>query len=236
MVPPFLAYYGYMHANQTLLEEAYTQCSLYRQGLQDPATKLWRHIVQGEGTSDPGLWATGNAWAAAGMLRVLATILRSPFSDQMAAQRADLQTWTDEILSAASERKAKDGLVHNYIDNTTTFEDTAGSTLLAAAAYRMANLGLSDAHVGFANQIHSTVAARYINSTGYLTHAVDPLDFGKMGTTSPEGQAFVLLMQAGYREYTASGGKDETSGATRHGAGAGVGALVVALAVAGMWW
>jgi hypothetical protein len=237
MVPPFLAYYGYMHSNQTLLQEAYNQCSLYRSGLQDPSTKLWRHIVQGTGTSDPGLWATGNAWAAAGMLRVLATILRSPYSDQMASQRADLQAWTEEIIGAASSRKAKDGLVHNYIDNTSTFEDTAGSTLFAAASYRLATLNLSTAHVDFANQIHSTVAARYINSSGYLTHAVDPLDFGKQGTSSPEGQAFVLLMQAGYRDYAASGGKDETSGAdgTRV---VGFGALGVALVAAisvGLW-
>ncbi|KAJ9103744.1 hypothetical protein QFC21_002204 [Naganishia friedmannii] len=215
MVPPFLAYYGYLHSNQTLLQEAYTQCSLYRSGLQDPSTKLWRHIAQGTGTSDPGLWATGNAWAAAGMLRVLATIIKSPYSDAMASQRADLQTWSDEIITAAKSRTAKDGLVRNYIDNTSTFEDTAGSTLLAAAAYRLATMNLTTAHVDFANQIHSTVAARHINSTGYLTGAVDPLNFGKQGTYSPEGQAFVLLMQVAYKEYIASGGNDKTSAAMR---------------------
>ncbi|KAJ9120031.1 hypothetical protein QFC22_002928 [Naganishia vaughanmartiniae] len=230
MVPPFLAYYGYMHSNQTLLQEAYTQCSLYRSGLQDPTTKLWRHIVQGTGTSDPGLWATGNAWAAAGMLRVLATIIKSPYSDQMASQRADLQAWSDEIITAAKSHKAKDGLVRNYIDNTSTFEDTAGSTLLAASAYRLATLNLTTAHVDFANQIHSTVAARHINSTGYLTGAVDPLSFGKQGTYSPEGQAFVLLMQAAYKEYIASGGEDKTSAAIRlikAGGVGGIGGVVV---------
>ncbi|GHJ83778.1 hypothetical protein NliqN6_0180 [Naganishia liquefaciens] len=237
MVPPFLAYYGYMHSNQSLLQEAYNQCSLYRAGLQDPSTKLWRHIMEGTGASDPGLWATGNAWAAAGMLRVLATIMRSPYNDQMASQRSDLQAWTEEIIEAAKSRKAKDGLVHNYIDNSSTFEDTAGSTLLAAASYRLANLGLSSSHVDFANQIHSTVAARYINSTGHLTHAVDPLNFGKQGTSSPEGQAFILLMQAGYRDYTAAGGKDDTSAAAPTRV-VGLGALGVALAAAvtlGLW-
>lgn len=170
------------------------------------------------------------------MLRVLATILHSPYSDQMASQRSDLQVWTEEIIDAAKSRKAKDGLVHNYIDNSSTFEDTAGSTLLAAASYRLATLNLSTAHVDFANQIHSTVAARYINSSGYLTHAVDPLDFGRQGTSSPEGQAFVLLMQAGYRDYTASGGKDETSAAEARVVG--LGALAVALVAAisvGLW-
>lgn len=237
MVPPFLAYYGFMHSNQSLLQEAYTQCSLYRSGLQDPSTKLWRHIMEGTGASDPGLWATGNAWAAAGMLRVLATIMRSPYNDEMASQRADLQAWTEEIIEAAKSRKAKDGLVHNYIDNSSTFEDTAGSTLLAAASYRLSTLGLSSSHVDFANQIHSTVAARYINSTGYLTHAVDPLDFGKQGTSSPEGQAFILLMQAGYRDYTAAGGKDDTSAAdaTRVVGFGALGVALVAAISAGLW-
>lgn len=232
MVPPYLAYYGYLNSNQTLLQEAYTQCSLYRSGLQDPSTKLWRHIVQGTGTSDPGLWATGNAWAAAGMLRVLATIIKSPFSDQMASQRADLQAWSDEIITAAKARTAKDGLVRNYIDNSSTFEDTAGSTLLAASAYRLATLNLTTAHVGFANQIHSTVAARHINSTGYLTGAVDPLNFGKQGTYSPEGQAFVLLMQAAYKEYIAGGGEDKTSGAVRLVQAGWVGGIGVSLVLA----
>ncbi|KAJ9091754.1 hypothetical protein QFC19_008964 [Naganishia cerealis] len=238
MVPPYLAYYGYLSSNQTLLQEAYTQCALYRSGLQDTSTNLWRHIMEGTGTADPGLWATGNAWAAAGMMRVLATIQKSPFSDQMSSQRADLQAWSEEIINAAKSRTAKDGLVRNYIDNSSTFEDTAGSTLLAAVAYRLATMNLTTAHVGFANQIHSTVAARHINSTGYLTGAVDPLSFGKQGTYSPEGQAFVLLMQAAYKDYISGGGEDKTSAATS-GKGAGwIGSVGVSLLLAlglGFW-
>lgn len=215
MVPPFISYYGFVSSNQTLLQEAYTQCSLYRSGLQDPSTKLWRHIVQGNGTSDPGLWATGNAWAAAGMMRVLATIRQSPFNDEMSDQQGDLQYWVEEILSASRDRKANNGLLHNYIDNSSTFTDTASSSLMASAALRLATMGLNDDYVEFAEQIHSTVAANHINSTGYLTGAVNPLDFGVQGTESPEGQAFVVLMQSAYKEYIDGGGKDTTSDARR---------------------
>ena len=58
-VPPFLAYYGVITENKTLLEEAYNQCSLYRDHLRDKdAGNLWKHIVEGS-YSDEGHWSTG---------------------------------------------------------------------------------------------------------------------------------------------------------------------------------
>ena len=72
MAPPFIAYFGaYDQAgNMTwLLQAAYDQCRLYRNYLQDSTTKLWKHIELGSG-EDENFWATGNGWAAAGMLRV----------------------------------------------------------------------------------------------------------------------------------------------------------------------
>ena len=57
MVPPFLAYYGVTTGNQTLLEDAYTQVSLYRSYLRD-MDNLWKHVVLGTGV-DLGHWSTG---------------------------------------------------------------------------------------------------------------------------------------------------------------------------------
>lgn len=98
MVPPFLAYYGGMTNNQTLLQAAYTQCQLYRSALRQP-NNLWAHILGGNGAHDPGMWATGNAWAAWGMARVLATIKKSSFAGQMSSQTADLGNWIGEIMT-----------------------------------------------------------------------------------------------------------------------------------------
>jgi hypothetical protein len=66
-------------------------------------TGLWRHILLGnEEMQDPGYWATGNAWAAWGMLRVLSTFMHSQtYSDRMEAQKADLKAWILEILNAS---------------------------------------------------------------------------------------------------------------------------------------
>ena len=59
MVPPFLAYYGVLTQNETLLQIAYDQCRLYRQYLvDDDAGGMWKHIVLGKNT-DSGHWSTG---------------------------------------------------------------------------------------------------------------------------------------------------------------------------------
>jgi rhamnogalacturonyl hydrolase YesR len=214
MVPPFLAFYGLQTNNQTLLQIAHDQCSLYRTALQDPSTKLWKHIIGGSGNQiaqDTGLWATGNGWAAAGMLRVAATIQRSGYASQMTTQVNDLTSWVTEIIQASSSRVTEAGLVRNYIDQKSSFPETSASSLLAYSAFRLSTMGVTSDYTGFANQIHSTVFGNHIASNGTLTGAVDPLSFAEQGTGSPEGQSFVLLMQAAYQEFRSAGGSDDTN-------------------------
>lgn len=103
MMPPFLAAYGLYTENSTLLQMAYDQIGLYRQALQyqsGPGKGLWGHIVSVvNGTSkwqDDNAWTTGEGWVTAGMLRTLASIAQSPFSEQMETQKANLVAWTKE--------------------------------------------------------------------------------------------------------------------------------------------
>jgi rhamnogalacturonyl hydrolase YesR len=104
MAPPFIAYFGAYEqgdANMTyLLQAAYDQCRLYRQYLQDNSTKLWKHIELGS-YQDNNLWATGNGWAAAGMLRVRQTISLSNVSSSFVNQQNDLLNWVEEIVKAS---------------------------------------------------------------------------------------------------------------------------------------
>jgi rhamnogalacturonyl hydrolase YesR len=100
MAPPFIAYYGALkcgHEGKSLLQTAYEQVKLYREVLFDRDVGLWRHIALGEGT-DPTHWGTGNAWAAAGALRVLATIQGSSVAESMKLQQKDLVYWVRETL------------------------------------------------------------------------------------------------------------------------------------------
>ena len=103
MAPPFIADFGGYDqggAKTSLLQAAYDQCRLYRQYLQDNSTKLWKHIELGS-YQDNNLWATGNGWAAAGMLRVLQTIRLSDVGGSFADQQTDLLNWIEEIVKAS---------------------------------------------------------------------------------------------------------------------------------------
>lgn len=97
MVPPFIAYYGVVTQNRSMVEEAYTQVKLYRNYLRDSSkNNIWKHIVMGE-NPDPGHWSTGNGWAAGGMLRVLGTIQNSQYANSMKNEQKDLTNWIKEI-------------------------------------------------------------------------------------------------------------------------------------------
>lgn len=123
MAPPFIAYFGALQnddGGQALLQIAYDQIRLYRDALFDADVSLWRHVTLGT-WQDSGHWATGaqavlfscepatrtrphafragNGWAAAGTMRVLATIKRSSFASAMQSQQDDLAQWVDEILT-----------------------------------------------------------------------------------------------------------------------------------------
>lgn len=63
MGPPFLAFYGAVTHNKTLLLSAYTNCKLYRQALRlkGPTGYLWGHIYDDDNKVwiDKGIWGTG---------------------------------------------------------------------------------------------------------------------------------------------------------------------------------
>ncbi|KAF8189382.1 hypothetical protein BJ912DRAFT_1143160 [Pholiota molesta] len=161
---PFLAYYGVATNNATILKTAADQCVLYQQALvanttaTDPspptthpvnASGLWTHIL-GPVSDDPGIWSTGNAWAAAGTMRVLATLIKAPrslFSAQGPATQAwrleaiiDLTDIVRSILDGAINASPDQGLLRNYMDDQTWFGEISGSSMLASVAYRLATM------------------------------------------------------------------------------------------------
>ncbi|GAA5872702.1 hypothetical protein JCM3774_005034 [Rhodotorula dairenensis] len=204
MVPPFLAYWGVVVSDKTFISEAYNQIKLYRSYLKSDSG-AWKHIVLGDVT-DAGLWNTGNGWAAHGSLRVLATMKNSQWSGDFADEIADLASWVEEILGAAFQKTKSVGLLPNYYDpaSSSYFSDAAGSALLAASAYRLAQLTGDTSFVPQADTVRAAVFAAVDSSTGWLAPVVNPLSFKARASQSPEGEAFVLLLQAAYRDYVAS--------------------------------
>ncbi|KAK7014853.1 Six-hairpin glycosidase-like protein [Favolaschia claudopus] len=277
MVPPFLAYYGLLTGNTTLMDEAYNQIKLYRNYLRDShANNLWQHIVLGTSGQDTGNdfghWSTGNGWAAAGMLRVLATMKNSPFSKSFSSQQRDLGNWVKEIHSAMFAHIDNTNIFTNYADQPIStsgmFYDAASTALIASTVYRAAllindhshlpnaekcrqalfaapsnsssNLALvgrapgdnstssashnsasasaSQSHVSSSSSASATAPATspsattapikqlaHFSNDGWLQPVVNPNQFGVQGSNSPEGQAFVLELQASYNEWVAAG-------------------------------
>ncbi|KAH0835728.1 Six-hairpin glycosidase-like protein [Lanmaoa asiatica] len=213
MVPPFLAYYGVTTQNMSLLQEAYTQISLYRNYLRDThANNLWKHIQLGTYGTDNGHWSTGNGWAAAGMIRVLGTIQRSQYADSLKQQQEDLASWVQEIHDGMYPSLDSSGLFHNYADNSSTFLDASSTALLASTVYRLSLLWGVHTHLPqaeFSRKSLSTPANAsallHFTADGWLTPVVDPYSYPDRGQDSPEGQAFIISMQAAWRDWVADG-------------------------------
>ncbi|KAF8581962.1 Six-hairpin glycosidase [Ramaria rubella] len=206
MAPPFLAYYGVLNQNQSLIAESYNQIKLYRNYLRDAkADNLWQHIVMGSG-EDPGHWSTGNGWAASGILRVLATIKHSNFADQFQSEQTDLKNWAVEILNGMYSHSTKTHIFNNYADNSSTFSDSSSTALIAAATYRLALLTQTYHNLPNAEASRKSLSdGSHLDSNGWLTPVVNPEDWSMSGSESPEGQAFVVEMQAAWQDWVAAG-------------------------------
>lgn len=218
MTPPFLAYSAVAGNNVTLLRQAINQCGLYRQVLQANTTAnwkgLWTHIV-GPQSQTLGIWATGNGWAALGMVRVLATVKHWRTSSSWSTEQSQLIQFILEIINGAKSVPVdpQTGFYRNYIvgnsdsqnNNTIVwFGDGAGTAALTAAALRLAVLqpSLATQMISFAKPL-LTALAKNTNSNGLLSPTVNPLDWyttTPYTSGSPEGQAFISMAGAAWRD------------------------------------
>ncbi|KIW46483.1 uncharacterized protein PV06_02153 [Exophiala oligosperma] len=251
MVPPFLAYYGAVNHDLYPLQEAVRQCQLYNDVLETDIVLesgkicrgLWRHIVSGPAElpsgvccSDSNVWLTSNAWAVAGMTRVLATVLKwSPpatssinltaYDDFVGATKDVLINIINSMLTCtiAQGRDMSSGLLRNYLDGRArlpaadAFGDTAGTALMAAAVCRLAVLfpGLFAAsdilHWADANWY---AVIKHIDKSGIVGPVADVSNVPSKVPVrqTSEGQSMALLMYSARRDCVRAGLCD---GATR---------------------
>lgn len=159
-------------------------------------------------------------------MRVLATILHSDYASEYTGQTTNLTNWIIEIVDASFALQASNHLFHNYLNETNTFTDAASAALLVSVSYRLAQLKLSTSTLDKAEATRPVIYRQVNSRTGVLSPVVDPLSYGNEGSESPEGQAFVLLMESAWRDWramsdTPGGGggvanaTDETSAAGR---------------------
>lgn len=212
MVPPFLAYYAVFTSDLDLLRESVKQCALYGEVLVS-GNGTWKHIAnqdyEGNVKSDGGAWCTGNAWAAAGMSRILATLVHSPYASQTLREQDSLVNMTKSIIDAAIKADThSSGLLRNYLDDESWFGEVAGTALMAAASLRMAVLtpevfGAKE-YTEWAERKVEAVG-RHVNSeTGIAAPVVNSLKERQrtpLEGVNPEAQAFVVLIFAAWRDW-----------------------------------
>lgn len=215
MVPPLFAYYGVFTSDEQFVREAVRQCQSYSVLLATPSG-LWRHIksvgVRPSGErerDDDGCWSTSNGWVAAGIARVLATIRASKFVSRMRDEQRALMGMAEGIVRGAMKHDTDvSGLLRNYLDDESWWGEVAGTALLAAAVFRMAVLEpeVCEKYTDWAERKLVAVFRHIDEETGVAAPVVnalkedqrDPLD-----GTNPEGQAFVVLMYAAWRDWRA---------------------------------
>jgi len=109
----------------------------------------------------------------------------------------------------------------NYVDDDGSFDDAASAALLAATVYRLSTLAGKHKYIPLAERTRIALTARsnlgggpsngtfvsmvHFDADGWLSPVVDPWSFGEVGSKSPEAQAFVLMMQAGYQDWARAG-------------------------------
>lgn len=211
MGPPLLAYYGALSSDSYLMQQAYLQVKGYRSYLRKTDIQnVWGHVYDASGKYwvDSNNWATGNGWAAAGIVRVLSCMVTSSIHGNFVSQQNDLAAWAKEIIDAAWSHASSDtGLLYNYLDQgpSTTFEDTAGSALIAAATYRLAALApnfVSASSLAAAEKARVAVM-KGVDPLGMVYPSVNALSWGSVGSGSVESVAFAIMMHSAWRDYYA---------------------------------
>lgn len=123
-----------------------------------------------------------------------------------------------ELTPCNHTTQRSSGLFGNYADNNATFDDASSTTLLASTVYRLALLGGVHKWLPVAEQSRQALWAPSSSATSnngsslqhftadmWLTPVVNPENIGLQGSQSPEGQAFVLDLDAAWRDWVSAG-------------------------------
>ena len=223
MVPPFLA-----DNDNLYLREAVHQISLHRDVLRaGSAAKVtscegaWKHFAVGPDGGEfsphgnPALWSTSNGWAAAGMVRVLATIyqkhgrgVNDAWNDADTMLVNSIMEIMDCAIAAPSDELAngRGALLRNHLDDIEWFGEAAGTALFSSVAYRLATLIPEvnwDKYTQWADLSREAVVSCIDKETGIIRPVVkwgDWHDTQPWDQPSSEAQSFAILMHAAHRD------------------------------------
>ena len=185
MLPPFLAAAGHY-------EEAVKQINGYWEALFIEEKEMLGHRYD-DATKEfqrDAIWATGNGWALAGIARVIDLIPESQYE-----VRLELTKKAVQLITGFIKYLREDKLVHDVLDDPSTYVDGAGTLLFAYGIYRgILTDWLSPVLKELADGCMDAVSEN-VDMYGFVRDVAGAPHFESSGI-SPEAQAFYLLAYA----------------------------------------
>ena len=189
MVVPFLAQMGDF-------DEAIRQIEGIRNVLWNNDKKLFHHIrTQETGKyGDISFWGGGNGWCAAALAQTIGYL-----PTERKADKQKLITYYTDLMDGCLANQLPNGLFYDKITEP-NFEESTMAAMVAFSIYTGIKAGwLKNAsYKNAADKMRKAVFAK-IDKYGLLQGASAAPTFNSPGT-SPEGQAFVLMMEGAYRK------------------------------------
>lgn len=191
MVAPFLAQMGDY-------DEAMAQIESIRDLLWNPERKLFHHIRVGRTGEfkDISFWGGGNGWCAVAMAQVAGYM-----PPERKVDKQKLIGYYTGLLDGLLACQLPSGLFYDKITEP-NFEESTLAAMVAYSIYTGLKAGWLDvSYKAAADKMREAVLAR-VDDYGVLQGASAAPVFNYPGT-SPEGQAFVLMMEGAYRKLAA---------------------------------
>lgn len=188
MVAPFLTQMGDY-------DEAIAQIEGIRRVLWNDEEKLFHHIrIEETGEfKDFDFWGGGNGWCAAAMAQVIELL-----PENRKADKQKLIGYYTDLLDGCLAHQLPSGLLYDNITED-NFEETTLSAMLAYSIYTGIKAGWLDSkYIEPAEKMRAAVYSN-IDEFGLLQNASKAPRFNSPGT-SPEGQAFFLMMEGALRK------------------------------------
>lgn len=188
MVAPFMALMGDY-------DEAMHQVEGIRELLWNKDKKLFHHIrTQETGKfEDPSFWGGGNGWCAASMAQIINLLPADRKNDKQ-----KLISYCTEVLDGCISNQLQSGLFYDKITEP-NFEESTLAAMLAYTIYTGIKAGwLNPSYLVAADKMRKAVHLK-VDKYGLLQGASAAPKFNSPGT-SPEGQAFFLMMEGSYKK------------------------------------
>jgi len=185
MLPPFLAAAGHY-------DEAVKQIDGYWEGLFIEEKEMLGHRFDDASKTfqRDAIWATGNGWALAGIARVVDLLPESYYEIRLELTKKAVQ-----LITGFIKHLREDKLVHDVLDDPSSYVDGAGTLLFAYGIYRgiltgWLSPGLKELADGCVEAVDKNV-----DIYGFVREVAGAPHFESLGI-SPEAQAFYLLAYA----------------------------------------